>query len=218
MTVHLPVDEAARLVSASADPACRASASTIHFFDPTETVAFLSGNLPHWRQAGAIYFVTFRLADALPQTLLKEWLDDRDAWHKANPEPHTFEQKRDYCERFPAHFHTWLDQGFGSCLLADPPCSRIVEEVLRHFDGVRYRLGEHMVMPNHVHVLVTPFGNHQLSEVLHTWKSFSAHEIVKTTRAVKHVSVVDEAARLVSSSAANPTCRAGASTTEVSAL
>ena len=28
--------------------------------------------LPHWRQDGATYFVTFRLADALPQSALRD--------------------------------------------------------------------------------------------------------------------------------------------------
>ncbi len=31
-------------------------------------------------------------------------------------------------------------------------------------------------MPNHVHVVVQPMFGHELSEILHSWKSFSAHE------------------------------------------
>jgi len=31
---------------------------------------------------------------------------------------------------------------------------------VKFFDGQRYTLGEHIVMPNHVHALATPLGNH----------------------------------------------------------
>ena len=41
-------------------------------------------------------------------------------------------------------------------------------------DGTRYHLGEHVVMPNHVHALVMPLAQWALSEILHTWKSYTA--------------------------------------------
>jgi REP element-mobilizing transposase RayT len=53
----------------------------------------------------------------------------------------------------------------------------LVETALRHFDGVRYRLGEHVIMPNHVHALVMPLAPWTLSEILHTWKSYTAKQI-----------------------------------------
>jgi REP element-mobilizing transposase RayT len=37
-----------------------------------------------------------------------------------------------------------------------------------------YALDESVVMPNHVHLLVTPLGEHRLSDILHSWKSFTA--------------------------------------------
>jgi putative transposase len=42
--------------------------------------------------------------------------------------------------------------------------------------GKRYELGEFIVMPNHVHAIVATIGDHQLSPILHSWKSFSAHK------------------------------------------
>jgi REP element-mobilizing transposase RayT len=53
----------------------------------------------------------------------------------------------------------------------------VVESTLRYFDGARYELRDHVVMPNHVHVIVTPFGEHLLSSIIHSWKSFTAHKI-----------------------------------------
>jgi len=36
--------------------------------------------LPHWRQESVTYFVTFRLADALPQSKLRELAALREQW------------------------------------------------------------------------------------------------------------------------------------------
>jgi putative transposase len=44
-------------------------------------------HLPHWRQAGATYFVTFRLADALPEAKLTELNNLREHWEYMHPEP-----------------------------------------------------------------------------------------------------------------------------------
>lgn len=52
-----------------------------------------------------------------------------------------------------------------------------MEDVLRFFDGQRYELGESVVMPNHAHALVTPWGEHELTDILHSWKSYSAKKI-----------------------------------------
>jgi REP element-mobilizing transposase RayT len=146
------------------------------FFDPEASLVIHRGKLPHWRQEGAIYFVTFHLADSLPQTKL-DWLRrEKELWLRLNPEPHTDGQKREYHERFTQTVDRWLDAGYGRCILARPDCKAIMEASLLHFDGVRYDLGEFVVMPNHVHAIVAPIGEHQLSQILHTWKSFTAHQ------------------------------------------
>jgi len=46
-------------------------------------------------------------------------------------------------------------------------------------DQQRYRLHAWVVMPNHVHVLVTPLHDYSLSSILHSWKSFTAKEANK---------------------------------------
>ena len=40
--------------------------------DPNKRVRIYTRHLPHWRQDGATYFVTFRLADSLPEAMLIE--------------------------------------------------------------------------------------------------------------------------------------------------
>jgi REP element-mobilizing transposase RayT len=79
-----------------------------------------------------------------------------------------------------------LDAGAGFCALRDSVKRQVVVEALRHFDGTRYELDAFVVMPNHVHVLVTPteggakpFVSNSLPKILHSWKSFTAHRMVQ---------------------------------------
>jgi hypothetical protein len=79
------------------------------FFNPEASLIIRRGKLPHWRQEGAIYFVTFRLADALPQAEL-EWLRrEKELWFRLNPEPHTDSQQQEYHRRFTQRVDRWLD-------------------------------------------------------------------------------------------------------------
>ncbi len=149
------------------------------FFDPLAPVEFLTGDLPHWRQEGVTYFVTFRLVDSLPEERLSEWREERDRWLAAHPRPLSDADEAEYQSRFSARIESWLDQGAGSCILAIPECRQIVVTALRHFDGERYALGVFAIASNHVHVLVTPKPGHTLSEILHSWKSFTAKEILR---------------------------------------
>ncbi len=156
-----------------------ASTLLFHAFDRSKPSANLSGNLPHWRQDGTTYFITFRTADSLPQEKLERWERERAEWMRAHPEPHTDTERRDYFERFPERFQRWLDQGHGACVLARLELKDVVEKALRHFDGERYELGEFVVMPNHVHALLTPIDGNELSAILHSWKSYTAKVINK---------------------------------------
>lgn len=72
-----------------------------------------------------------------------------------------------------------LDAGAGACWLRRPRTASIVSETLRFFDGQRYNLGDYVIMPNHVHVLVTPARDTALERIMHSWKSYSAKEINK---------------------------------------
>ena len=52
-------------------------AYTVRFFNPYEEIRYTENLLPHWQQKGAVYFVTFRLGDAIPAHLRAEWKDER---------------------------------------------------------------------------------------------------------------------------------------------
>jgi REP element-mobilizing transposase RayT len=51
----------------------------------------------------------------------------------------------------------------------------VVFSALRFFDGQRYALHAAVVMNDHVHVVVTPRPERRLGQLLHSWKSFTAH-------------------------------------------
>ena len=53
-------------------------------FDPHGELSIYTRNMPHWRQPGVTYFVTFRQDDSIPEPVLAEWLDDRSRWYRAH--------------------------------------------------------------------------------------------------------------------------------------
>jgi hypothetical protein len=52
-----------------------------------------------------------------------------------------------------------------------------VQECLQHFHGERYHQYAYVVMDDHVHSVVQPFSEFELSRITHTWKSYTAHQI-----------------------------------------
>jgi putative DNA methylase len=163
------------------------------FLDPRD-LSFVEpdcrGELPHLHKPGVTYFVTWRLADAvvvrssglpLPEHLRGtggviepaegvERRQEGDAGQR--PAPH--KNPEDIAEQ------SETDITLGSCILRRPEIASIVREALLHFAGERYHLHAWCVMPNHVHVVVTPLGEHTLSQITHSWKSITAKQINKT--------------------------------------
>ena len=140
-------------------------------FIPSVTITS-RGRLPHWQADNAIYFVTFRLRDSLPADVTRSLLAERE--HLARTCCTAVERAR-----LDAHFALRLDQaldaGHGSCLLKQH--APLMADALKHFDGSRYELHAWCVMPNHVHVLLHLQRGHDLPTIIHSWKSFTAHQI-----------------------------------------
>ena len=137
---------------------------SIGFFDRKAEWSVVERGLPHWAQAGALCFITWRAADSLPRTALArldweigellraEGLNGDGDWRRELA-------KRDKRTRNKIHWDLFatrdrfLDQGHGQCLLARPELSQIVEESLKKFDEERYFLTDAVIMPNHVHFI-----------------------------------------------------------------
>ncbi len=136
-------------------------------------------DLPHRHQSGATAFVTFRLADSLPAAKLQSWHREQTEFLASHPKPWDEQTWKTYRRNFPQRLEEWLDEPHGECLLRQPDIAAVVESALRHFDGDRYVLDAFVIMPNHVHVLVKPLPGHTLEQILHSWKSYTAHCINK---------------------------------------
>lgn len=147
------------------------------YFNPYATIDTHRRNLPHWRQDDVWYFVTYRLADSIPQSAITALEAEREQWLAAHPEPRTDAQKNEYWERFGGRIHDLLDAGSGECWLRKGEVRDVVVESMLYGEAKRYRLDAWVVMPNHVHVLVMPVNNIDLSKILHTWKSYTANRI-----------------------------------------
>ena len=89
-----------------------------------------------------------------------------------------------------ADYDRYLDQVTQIDWLRDPRVASIVRENLNHHDGERYLLHAYCIMPNHVHLLLTPHEPHQadavgetpdgkspLSSIMHSLKSYTANRV-----------------------------------------
>jgi len=146
-------------------------------------------SLPHWYQPGATYFVTFRTEDSIPASVSRHWHHRRDDWlkrhgidrsqagWKAKFENLPRRQRREFHDTFSREYLEHLDRGHGACLLKRTELARIAADSLQHFDGQRYHLGDFIIMPNHVHLLVCLLGETEIEAQCASWKHYTAHQI-----------------------------------------
>ncbi len=157
-------------------------ASNFPDFDFNRTKINTRGFLPHWKQNNAVYFVTFRLADSLPKDVLEQIEFEREQSEKnlTNLQRDLKPEEKNRLEKiFSAKYDGFLDNGYGECHLKNPTVAEMVEESLMFYDEKKYRLFAWCIMPNHVHAVLHIFPRQDLSEITHSWKSFTAHEANK---------------------------------------
>lgn len=128
----------------------------MNHLNPDSEIQKSGGELPHWQQGTVLQFVTFRLGDSLPISLMREWQEERLRWLAAHPQPWSAAVGAEYHRNFSAKIEHWLDQGMGSCLFADSAARQVLAECLMRFDGERVCHEAWVIMPNHVHVLFSP--------------------------------------------------------------
>ena len=68
----------------------------------------------------------------------------------------------------------FLDTCHGACYLKKPQIAEIVANTLMHFDTDRYRMGDFVVMPNHVHLLCVFWDDDSMRKQFDSWQKFSA--------------------------------------------
>lgn len=131
--------------------------------------------LPHWEQAEATQFVTFRLGDAMPMSRVRQWREERRVWLAEHPEPWTEETQKKYHRRFTARLESWLDEGTGSCPFREAGARKVLAEALLRFHGSRVRHHAWVIIPNHLHVLFTPLV--EVKKGIQGWKAASARRL-----------------------------------------
>ncbi len=168
-----------------------------YVFNAFESFTPLGGykrNLPHWRKEGAIYFVTFRLADSIPASVLQKWMEERRAWLTSHGligeipdsewESRYLDIPEDIRQKFEREemrkYFVELDKCHGKCFLKNKECTTILRNALLFFNEQRLLCGDFVIMPNHVHWIVTPLQNYELENIMQSVKSYSARCINKS--------------------------------------
>ncbi|HZR17476.1 MAG TPA: transposase [Verrucomicrobiae bacterium] len=138
------------------------------------------GVLPHLKREGGTYFITFRLAGTLPSMVLLQFRQERERILQsaiAANRPLTWHEQEALFRWYSSRVDNYLDEGRGKCYLGHKACADLVAGALCHFDHQRYQLSAWVIMPNHVHAVVRPNPPNTLSQILHSWKSYTGHEI-----------------------------------------
>ena len=123
-------------------------------------ITFYSRHLPHWRQEGATYFVTFRLNDELKC-----------------PHPRSQKQWEDYSRAVTQKSEGCLDQGYGSCLFREIENAKLLRNALTHYQTTRCCVSCLTVMPNHAHAIMKPHEGFPLEQTLKLIKGYVSRGI-----------------------------------------
>ena len=161
-------------------------------FDPKAELLIHDRLRPHWGQAGAIVFVTFRTRDSIPKEVLLRWDREKNEWmqvrdllrgrHWSGVLPNLEDKLRgEFNQQFNRCREEFLDTCHGRCLLRRPELAKIVADSLMHFDGVRYRRGDFIVMPNHVHFMAAFADPDGMEEQFDSWMHCTAYKIHQAT-------------------------------------
>ncbi len=122
--------------------------------------------LPHYDPGSIPQFLTWRCADSVPKEKMTEILastDHLDTHERSN-------RRMSELERV-------LDSGLGTCPLRASAHGHLVQDFLQAHDAALYDLHAWVVMPNHVHVLLTPRPGKSLAYVVNRIKGATSRAI-----------------------------------------
>jgi len=156
-------------------------------YDPKREITVSEHCRPHWSQAGSIVFLTFRTHDSIPREVIARWEREKWDWlRKRGAHAATLAealaslssiQRRDFHVTFNRCREDYLDTCQGLCPLRQPDLAKIVADSLLHFDGQRYRLGDFVVMPNHVHLLAVFPSEDAMRKQCDSWLHYTAVQL-----------------------------------------
>lgn len=148
-----------------------------------ETIRLTRRKLPHWEVEQGRYFVTVRCADSLPVEAvlrLRELHKHLSAVTAHSP------QFAGLQRQLFRSMEKYLDAGYGSCPLREPPAARIVMEELESLLDWQVSVPHFSIMPNHCHALLEPkdAAAHSLSDIMKRLKGRTAKRIRRTIDSV----------------------------------
>ena len=150
--------------------------------DNLEHQIFYRRHLPHYQPPGATLFITFRLAESIPEAVILQLREESARIEAAlrNVSDQTERQRqlelssRRMFGRWDKHLDC-MKTGY----LRDPRIASIVAESMSCRDQEIYNLYAFCIMPNHVHLVCQPIENksgsfYTLSEIMHSLKRYTA--------------------------------------------
>ena len=150
---------------------------------------FYRRNLPHIQPEGATLFITFRLANSLPQQVIERLKAEHEEIEKKLMQIADKDEREKQLDqarrRFFGKFDDALDSlAYGEKYLANSQVADLVSESLLHRDGKVYDLEAFSIMSNHGHVVFAPLeesaGKYfSLSKIMHSLKLHTALEANK---------------------------------------
>ena len=142
--------------------------------DPNAPVKIYTRSLPHWRQKGATYFVTFNLADALPVNKRKELAAMRREWERRFPAPRDEATWTEYAKAIFRQVEEWVDAGYGKCWFRQSVYAKELQRSILHFHKQHYDVGCYVIVANHCHLVIRPMDDYELEDEVGSIKNVTA--------------------------------------------
>lgn len=152
---------------------------------PPKSPIFYERHLPHFQPEGATIFVTFRLAGSLPIKLLQSLEEEKRLMSSRIEKIKSPSVRREAMTQGNRLLFGRWDSALGSSKagnnwLSDTKVAEIVWEAIHGQKGVDYVLDACCIMPNHVHMVITPLkiggGYKPLSEIMQSLKGKTSRQ------------------------------------------
>jgi len=124
---------------------------------------YYRAKLPHIHPEDGVFFITFRLADSLPKSVVHAFMHDKNAQRdkirsKIKKISSNKETRYNIERLYFKKFDDLLAANNGSCWLKYPKIAQLVANKIHNLHPERYNLICYCIMPNHVHMLIDTEG------------------------------------------------------------
>jgi putative transposase len=143
-------------------------------------------SLPHFQPQGATFLVNFRLASSLPVSVIEKLQQETKELERRLAEVKEDDQRAIVHKQIKRqHIDNWDDAlhaiKHGTFYLREYAIARIVADSIRFHDSEWFDLVAYCIMPNHVHLVITPLKNpdgveYSLSQIMHNIKRNSGKQ------------------------------------------